>query len=141
LGLKVQHSLRAFTAKDRKAIAKAAENYPISEFYETKQVITAMGTGEALVTALSEKGLPTPLAHTLIRPPLSRMDVLTDEEIDQVVRQSQLVSKYNETIDRESALEILNKKIDLAEKDALERNPTENKPTSSKNREEDSFME
>jgi DNA helicase HerA-like ATPase len=141
LGLKVQHSLRAFTAKDRKAISKASENYPISEFYETEQVLTSMGTGEALVTALSEKGLPTPLAHTLIRAPISRMDILTDSEIEQVVSQSQLTSKYNETINRESALEILNKKMDLAGKEAMGRTPAKNNPSSSGGKGEDSFME
>lgn len=141
LGLKVQHSLRAFTEKDRKAISKAAENYPLSEFYETQQVLTSMGTGEALVTALSEKGLPTPLAHTLIRPPLSRMDILSDAEIEQVIKQSPLVFKYNETIDRESALEILNKKIDLAEKEAKEMPTSKNNPTSSGSDVEGSFME
>ncbi|HDR67503.1 MAG TPA: DUF853 family protein, partial [Bacteroidaceae bacterium] len=67
LGLKVQHALRAFTAKDRKDIKRVAENYPISEFYKTEDVITSLGIGEALVTALNEKGIPTPLAVTYIR--------------------------------------------------------------------------
>lgn len=118
LGLKVQHALRAFTAKDRKAISKAAENYPLSEFYNTKQLLTAMGTGEALVTALSEKGLPTPLVHTLVRSPLSRMGVLSREEIDQLVNASSIASKYNEVIDRPSAMEMLTAKIQLAEQEA-----------------------
>ena len=65
LGLKIQHALRAFTAKDRKAIKLTAENYPISEFYNTAEVLTQLGTGEALVSALDEKGRPTPLAATL----------------------------------------------------------------------------
>jgi DNA helicase HerA-like ATPase len=140
LGLKVQHSLRAFTAKERKEISKASENYPLSDFYETKQVLTSMGTGEALVTALNEKGLPTPLAHTLVRAPVSRMDILSQNEIDLVVKQSPLASKYNDTIDRESALEILNKKIGLAEKETLEVENSKNAP-SSQNKKEDSFIE
>lgn len=118
LGLKVQHALRAFTAKDRKMINRTAENYPISEFYDTDSILTSMGIGEALVTALDEKGRPTPLAATLLRAPVTRMDILDVEEIDEVVRQSQLTAIYNREIDRESAEEILQKKIDAARKPA-----------------------
>lgn len=117
LGLKVQHALRAFTAKDRKSIKKTAENYPISDFYDTSDVLTAMGIGEALVTALNEKGIPTPLAHTLIRAPISRMDILTENEIDELVKNSELVKKYNSDVDRESAFEILEAKMDRLEKE------------------------
>ena len=111
LGLKVQHALRAFTAKDRTTIKRTAENYPISEFYKTEELITSLGIGEALVTALSEKGTPTPLAHTLLRAPVSRMDVLSALELEGVVGRSALAPKYNEVIDRESAFEILEKKL------------------------------
>jgi len=75
LGMKVQHALRAFTAVDRKAIKQAAENYPETSFYKTEDIITQLGIGEALVTALNEKGIPTPLVHVLMAPPRSRMDV------------------------------------------------------------------
>ncbi len=115
LGLKVQHALRAFTAKDRKAIKLSAENYPISEYYKTDEVLTKLGIGEALISALNEKGIPTPLAATMLRAPMSRMDILEPSEIDSLVQQSKLVKKYNETIDRESAYEILNQKIERAE--------------------------
>ncbi len=118
LGLKVQHALRAFTAKDRKAIKLTAENYPISEYYDTKEVLTSLGIGEALISALDEKGRPTPLAATMLRAPMSRMDVLTNKELDTVITQSKLVKKYNDEIDRESAYEILNAKIEKAEKEA-----------------------
>ncbi|MDB2606684.1 DUF853 domain-containing protein [Zobellia sp.] len=118
LGLKVQHALRAFTAKDRKAIKLTAENYPISEYYDTKEVLTSLGIGEALVSALDEKGRPTPLAATLLRAPMSRMDVLTDGELKSLISDSDLVKKYGEVIDRESAYEILNEKIEKAEKEA-----------------------
>ncbi len=114
LGLKVQHSLRAFTAKDRKAIKLAAQNYPITDYYEVENLLTELGIGEALVTALNEKGIPTPLAHTLLRAPQSRMDVLTDAEIDSIISKSKLVRKYNEVVDRESAYEILNEKLEEA---------------------------
>lgn len=114
LGMKVQHALRAFTAKDRKAIKLAAENYPLTDFYDTENVLTSLGMGEALVTVLSEKGNPTPLAATLLCAPASRMDVLTTEEINAINAKSSLVKKYNEVIDRESAFEMLTRKLNAA---------------------------
>jgi len=115
LGLKVQHALRAFTAKDRKAIKLTAQNYPDSEYYDTTEVLTSLGIGEALVSALDEKGRPTPLAATMMRAPMSRMDVLTDSELSNLLSKSKMVKKYNEEIDRESAYEMLNEKIEQAE--------------------------
>ena len=121
LGLKVQHALRAFTAKDRKAIKLTAENYPISEFYDTTEVLTSLGIGEALVSALDEKGRPTPLAATMMRAPMSRMDILTDTELSNLISDSSLTGKYNRIIDRDSAYELLNLKIERAnEEQALE---------------------
>ena len=115
LGLKVQHALRAFTAKDRKAIKLTAQNYPDTDFYDTAEVLTSLGIGEALVSALDEKGRPTPLAATMMRAPMSRMDVLTPSELSTLYSESKLVKKYNEEIDRESAYEMLNAKIEKAE--------------------------
>lgn len=115
LGLKIQHALRAFTAKDRKAIKLTAQNYPDTDYYDTAEVLTALGIGEALVSALDEKGRPTPLAATLMRAPMSRMDILNETELNNLLADSKLALKYNETIDRESAYEILNKKIEKAE--------------------------
>ena len=115
LGLKIQHALRAFTAKDRKAIKLAAQNYPDTDYYDTAEILTSLGTGEALVSALDEKGRPTPLAATMMRAPMSRMDVLSPTELQNLVDDSKLVLKYNEEIDRESAYEMLNKKIAKAE--------------------------
>ncbi len=114
LGLKVQHALRAFTAKDRKNIKAVAQNYPLSDFYNTEDLLTALGIGEALVTGLNEKGIPTPLVHTLLCAPRSRMDVLTGDEIKEVINNSTLVPRYNEAIDRESAYEILTGKLERA---------------------------
>ncbi|MCL7753395.1 helicase HerA-like domain-containing protein [Polaribacter sp. Z022] len=116
LGLKVQHALRAFTAKDRKAIKLAAENYPDSEYYDTKEVLTQLGIGEAFVSVLNEKGIPTPLARTMLRAPMSRMDILTDKELKNVINNSRLYYKYNENLDRDSAYELLNSKIDKINK-------------------------
>jgi DNA helicase HerA-like ATPase len=115
LGLKVQHALRAFTAKDRKAIKLTAQNYPDTSFYDTADVLTSLGIGEALVSALDEKGKPTPLAATMMRAPMSRMDVLTETELGSLLGKSKLAKKYNQDIDRESAYEMLNKKIEVAE--------------------------
>jgi hypothetical protein len=114
LGLKIQHALRAFTANDRKAIKSTAENYPLSDYYKTDEVLTNLGIGEAFVTALNEKGIPTPLAATMVRPPESRMDILTTAEIDSINSNSKLVRKYSEVLDRESAYEMLNKKLSQA---------------------------
>ncbi len=115
LGLKIQHALRAFTAKDRKAIKLTAENYPLSDYYKTDEVLTKLGIGEALVTALNEKGIPTPLAATLLRAPMSRMDILKDEELTGLLEASDLIPQYNKEIDRESAYELLVQKIEIAE--------------------------
>ena len=120
LGLKVQHALRAFTANDRKDIKLTAENFPISEFYRTEETLTSLGTGEALVTALNEKGIPTPLAVMMVRAPMSRMDILSQEEISSINRSSQLVSKYSRVVDPESAAEMLERKIRDAEEERKE---------------------
>ena len=132
LGLKIQHALRAFTAKDRQAIKQTAENYPITEYYKTDEVLTSLGIGEAFVTALSEKGIPTPLVATMMRAPMSRMDVLNDNEIDAINAKSKLVRKYNEEIDRESAYEILSKKINEANEIAAEEESIREIKTTSK---------
>lgn len=114
LGLKVQHALRAFTAKDRKEIKTSAENFPDSAFYNVAEQLTSLGIGEALVTALDEKGSPTPLAATMIAPPRSRMAPLTPEEVDAIVGRSVIVQKYATTLDARSAYEILGGKLTQA---------------------------
>jgi DNA helicase HerA-like ATPase len=111
LGLKVQHALRAFTAADRKTIKQTSENYPETEFYKTEDLITQLGIGEALITMLNEKGIPTPLVHCMLRPPQSRMDILTEAEIDSVISKSKIAAKYNKVVNSESAYEILNEKL------------------------------
>ena len=137
LGLKVQHALRAFTAADRKVIKQTAQNYPETEFYKTEDLITQLGIGEALVTMLNEKGIPTPLAHVMLCAPRSRMDVLTDAEIDSIAGKSKLVAKYNQVIDSESAYELLTAKL----KEAAENSATEEKTTGKKAKEEKSTLE
>lgn len=135
LGLKVQHALRAFTAADRKVIKQTAENYPETDFYKTEDLITQLGIGEAFITMLNEKGIPTPLAHVMLLAPRSRMDVLADSEIDTIVSQSRLVKKYSEEIDSISAYELLNAKI----QEAVEKNEEAEKTP--KGKEEKTFLE
>lgn len=137
LGMKIQHALRAFTAADRKVIRQTAENYPETEFYKTEDLITELGIGEALITMLNEKGIPTPLAHVMLRAPQSRMDVLSETEIDTIVSQSRLVKKYGETVDSLSAYEMLNAK--LAE--AAENSSVQAQTKTATQREEPSFLE
>lgn len=119
LGLKVQHALRAFTALDRKNIKLTAENYPLSDYYQVDQLLTELGIGEAVISALDEKGIPTPLVHAYLRAPHSRMDILTQSEINQILSSSRIKRKYDEVIDRESAYEMLGAKIE----EALKREP------------------
>ncbi len=134
LGFKIQHALRAFTAKDRKAIKLMAQNFPDSDVYDIETILTELGIGEALISSLDRKGRPTPIAHTLMRGPYSRMDVLTPAEISSIIRKSRIAHKYNETIDRESAHEILMERIETMlvkeeeQKTAKERVKTPSKP-------------
>lgn len=120
LGLKVQHALRAFTAADRKVIKQTAENYPETTFYKTEDLITQLGIGEALITMLNEKGIPTPLVQCMLCAPRSRMDVLSAAEIDTIIGKSKLAVKYNQVTDSESAYEILTAKLqEAAEKSTV----------------------
>lgn len=147
LGLKVQHALRAFTAADRKTIKQAAENFPESDFYEVDELLTQLGIGEAFVTLLNEKGIPTPLVHTMLNPPQSRMDVLTEAEINAINAKSKLVLKYNQVIDSESAHEILSAKLAVAQartaelSDAAKEAQFEEKEGKSSRQNEESFFD
>lgn len=123
LGMKVQHALRAFTAQDRKAIKLVAENYPDTEFYRVDELLTSLGIGEALVTVLNEKGVPTPLAAVILKAPASRMGPLTDRELDETVSRSRLTARYNKTIERESAYELLSRKIEAVHETEEEEKP------------------
>lgn len=137
LGLKIQHALRAFTAADRKVIKQTAENYPETAYYKTEDLVTQLGIGEALVTMLNEKGIPTPLAHTMLCAPRSRMDVLTDDEISNITGRSKLVAKYNQVIDSQSAYEMLTAKL----QEAAENTATEKETKTKKEKEEPSTFE
>ncbi len=118
LGLKIQHALRGFTAKDKKEISKAVENYPITEYYDAKNLIQNMGIGEAFITALDEKGIPTPLVHTFMMSPESRMDILNDAEVSELTSKSAMVAKYEQMVNKDSAYEMLTIRMEQAVKNA-----------------------
>lgn len=114
LGARVQHALRAFTPKDKKAIKTVAETFRQNPELDTEQVITELGLGEALVSVLDEEGAPTPVERVLIRPPESRIGPLTDEERKEIIARSPMKGRYDETVDRESAFELLKKRSEDA---------------------------
>ncbi|HEY8237995.1 MAG TPA: helicase HerA-like domain-containing protein [Candidatus Limnocylindrales bacterium] len=114
LGNRIQHALRAFTPDDADALRKASRTFPVTTHYDVERTITSLGIGEALVTVLSPKGVPTPLAATRLIPPDSRMAPLTDQELSQLVGASQLQARYGTTVDRESAHEIITARLAAA---------------------------
>jgi DNA helicase HerA-like ATPase len=110
LGHKVQHALRAFTPDDEAALKSAARTFPKTDFYDVQETLTTLGIGEALVTVLTSKGVPTPPFATRIVPPATRMGPLTDAELAQRCSTPQ-VRKYAMTVDRESARELLAQRV------------------------------
>jgi hypothetical protein len=120
LGNRVQHALRAFTPDDADALRKTARTFPISEFYDVEKTITSLGIGEALITVLSPKGVPTPLAATRLLPPDSLMAALDPGLLRSRIAASPLSTKYGSTIDRQSAHEIITARIQAARMAAAE---------------------
>lgn len=116
LGLKIQHALRAFTAKDRKAMKLVAQNFPPTNYYDTEQLLTALGIGEALVSGLDGQGQPTPLVQCRIRAPESRMGVISPQELAAVVAGSTLIEHYGKRLAEHSAQELLARQSSLGEK-------------------------
>ncbi len=110
LGNRVQHALRAFTPDDATALRRTARTYPVSE-YELERVLTQLGTGEAVVTVLSEKGAPTPVAWTKLRAPQSRMAPADQAVLNAAVAASPLAARYGAAIDRDSAYEMLARRV------------------------------
>ena len=116
LGLKIQHALRAFTPKDKKAVETVAETFRINEEIDTVTAITELGTGEALVSVLDLEGAPTPVERILVRPPESQIGPITDKLRKEIIGRSPFKGKYDETVDRESAYEMLKKQAAETEK-------------------------
>jgi DNA helicase HerA-like ATPase len=113
LGSRVQHQLRAFTPDDAKALRATVSTYPKSG-YDLEEVLTTLGTGEAIVTVMNEKGAPSPVAWTRLRAPQASMSPTTDASIDAAVAASPLQAKYGTPVDRESAHELLTAKMNAA---------------------------
>ncbi len=111
LGARVQHALRAFTPDDQKALSQTVKTYPTTPHYELDKALTSLGIGEAIVTVLSERGAPTPVAWTRLRAPRSLMGTIGTDAIRDAANASELHGKYAETIDRESAYEKLTAKV------------------------------
>jgi DNA helicase HerA-like ATPase len=107
LGNKVQHALRAFTPRDQKAVKTAAETFRANPALDTEQVITELGVGEALVSFLDEKGIPAMVEKAMIIPPEGQIGPITPTERQDFIRDSQIIGKYENAVDRESAFEIL----------------------------------
>ncbi len=110
LGNRIQHALRAFTPREQRAIKAAAETFRPNPELDTERVIMELGVGEALVSTLEDKGTPSMVQRTLIRPPSSRLGPATDNERREVINESPLLGQYEKTIDRESAYELLKKR-------------------------------
>ena len=113
LGHRVQHALRAFTPDDAKALKAAASTYPTSDFYDVEELLTSMGTGEAAVTILSEDGVPTPVVHTRLRAPASRIGPVDD--VEAAAKASPLFTKYGTRLEADSAREKLAERVEAAE--------------------------
>ncbi|WP_216900026.1 helicase HerA-like domain-containing protein [Nocardia alni] len=128
LGARIQHALRAFTPDDQKALSKTVRTYPKTAAYDLENALTSLGTGEAIVTVLSEQGAPTPVAWVRLRPPRSLMDTIGEDAIRSRAKSSALDAKYGRTIDRESAYEILNAKVDAAQDEPPKPRPDAQRP-------------
>jgi DNA helicase HerA-like ATPase len=124
LGNRVQHALRAYTPREQKAVRTAADTFRPNPDFDCAKAITQLGTGEALVSTLEEKGIPSMVQRTLIRPPASRLGPITPQERAKLIAESPVAGQYDKTVDRESAFEMLQKKaVDAqsAEQQATER--------------------
>ncbi len=120
LGNRIQHALRAYTPREQKAVKTAADTFRPNPDFDTFEQITKLGTGEALVSTLENKGVPSMVQRTLIRPPSSRLGPLTEPERRKIIQTSPVAGQYEETIDRESAFEVLKKRAEKAALDAEE---------------------
>lgn len=120
LGNRIQHALRAYTPKEQKSIRAAASSFRENPAFDTEEVITDLGVGEALVSVLDIKGVPSVVGRTMIRPPASRLGPVLPAERDEIIAASVFKDKYTETIDRESAYERLEEKTEQREKEEIE---------------------
>ncbi len=134
LGNRVQHALRAFTPREQRVVKAAAETFRPNPAFKTLDVITELGIGEALVSTLMRKGAPGVVERTLIRPPSSRMGAITKKERTDLMRYSDMADKYDETVDRESAFEVLKERAERRAEAEAKARAKENKAKASKKR-------
>jgi len=127
LGNRVQHALRAYSPREQKAVKTAADTFRPNPDFDCATAITQLGTGEALVSTLQEKGAPSMVQRTLIRPPASRLGPITEEERRKIMNESPVSGQYDETVDRESAFEMLQKKARQAEAPDDQDAPSDNR--------------
>jgi DNA helicase HerA-like ATPase len=120
LGNRIQHALRAFTPEDADSLRKAARTFPTTEFYDVEKTLTSLGIGEAMVTVLSPRGIPTPLAATRLLPPDSRMAPVDQATFQALVAGSPVNAKYGTTVDRDSAHERITARLAAARQAAVE---------------------
>lgn len=135
LGNRVQHALRAFTPKDQKAVKTAAETFRANPAFKTADAIMELGTGEALVSFLDEKGAPSVVERAKILFPLSQIGAVSESQRDMIIKQSRLYGRYDNVIDRESAFEVLMEEAEAAlkaEQEAVEAAEEEEKASKSK---------
>jgi uncharacterized protein len=127
LGNRIQHALRAHTPDDDKALKATVRTYPKTEFYDLEETLTSLGIGEAVITVLDARGTPTPVVATRLIPPGSRMGPLTPEELQADIRQSDLIVEYGQAVDRESAREMLAKRMAATQAPAESESPAPRK--------------
>jgi DNA helicase HerA-like ATPase len=141
LGNRVHHVIRAFTPNDVKALKETIKTFPKSEYYEMEQQFTQLGTGQAFITVLNEKGIPTETVVTHLAPPASIMGPLNPQEYNALLSQSDMNKKYQTTVDTESAFELLNSRMKSQEEQAHEEQKTQTTRTSGGRREKSTFEE
>jgi uncharacterized protein len=136
LGNRIQHALRAYTPAEQKGLKAASGSFRANPAFDTAEAIQSLGVGEALVSVLDEKGAPTVVARTLIRPPASRLGPATDAERAQIMAQSPVRGVYEQTVDRESAHEILTARAEAqaAEEKAVAREAEDRTPSRTSSR-------
>lgn len=142
LGNRVHHVVRAFTPNDVKALRETVKTFPTSQFYEMEQQFTQLGTGQAFITVLNEKGIPTETVVTHLVPPASYMGPLDQNEYNQILDQSDLCKRYKNAVDPESAFEILSQKMKKAEEESEEEErPVRKNATATRRQEKSTFEE
>ncbi|NMC62762.1 MAG: DUF853 family protein, partial [SAR324 cluster bacterium] len=130
LGNRVQHALRAFTEKDRKSLKAVAENFRSNHSFDVAKALSELAVGEGLVSFLDEKGTPSEVTRAFIYPPRSRIGTIETSERDGIIKSSRIVGQYEKSIDRESAFELLKKRISRKQKEEGDEQESPKEPNS-----------